>query len=285
MLRIPDRPLAAGAQSVLRGLQAQVDGAGDYSGKVTAAKRAWDAKTSSKIKADAFRTIRDTLATMCVGSIRCAYCEDSLADEVEHIRPKNFFPEMVFAWENYLFACGPCNGPKGSRYGVMNGSGVAEFVRKAKDAVVPPPAGAPALIDPRTEDPLDYLELDLGGVTPEGTGIAGTFDFLPLDTAAAPARARAQFSIVVLGLNREVMRAARENAYGGFRARLREYVEEKLAEAPASRLTTLRDDLLATPHLTVFAEMRRQKAFLPDISCLFGQAPEAEAWPLWPSAD
>lgn len=282
MLQIVERPLAASARTTLESLQALIDAEPDYVSKVNAAKRAWDAKTSAKAKADAFQAVRQTLASMCVGPIRCAYCEDSLADEVEHIRPKNFFPEHVFAWENYLFACGPCNGPKGSRYGVVANGNVAEFVRAPKDPVTPPPDGVSALINPRTEDPLDFLELDLGGTTPEGIEVPATFGFLPKDTATVDAQARAAFSINVLGLNREVMRVARENAFGGFRARLREYVVEKEGGASVARLNELRDDLLSTPHLTVFAEMRRQQAYLPDTHALFARAPEAEIWPLIP---
>ncbi|MCC4296625.1 HNH endonuclease family protein [Aurantimonas coralicida] len=283
MLKIIARPLPASAHMTLHGLQALIDAEPDYASKVTAAGRAWDTKTSTKAKAEAFRDVRQTLASMCLGPIRCAYCEDSLADEVEHIRPKTFFPEHVFAWENYLFACGPCNGPKGNRYGVVANGNVAEFVRTRKDPVTPPPGGISALIDPRTEDPLDFLDLDLGGTTPDGIDVPATFDFLPKDTATEDARARAAFSIDVLGLNREVMRVARENAFGGFSARLREYVIEKQDGASDARLKELRDNLLSTPHLTVFAEIRRQKAYLPNIQALFAFAPEAESWPLIPS--
>lgn len=280
MLRIIERPLAIGARNTLAGLQASIDAEPDYPTKVIAAKRAWAAKTSTKAKADAFRVVRQTLATMCVGPVRCAYCEDSLADEVEHIRPKNFFPEYAFVWENYLFACGPCNGPKGSRYGVLNRDVVEEFVRARNDPIARPPTGSPALIDPRTENPLDFLYLDLGGTTPEGAEVQGTFEYFPSDIAPSGAQARAAFTIDVLGLNREVTRVARENAFGGFRARLHEYAEEKVNGSPPVRLKALRDEILSTPHLTVFAEMRRQQAYLPVIRALFSLAPEAEIWPL-----
>jgi len=280
MLKIVERPLTASARATLESLQALVNREPDYAAKVNAAKRAWESKTSTRAKADAFQIVRQTLASMCVGPIRCAYCEDSLADEVEHIRPKNFFPENVFDWQNYLFACGPCNGPKGSRYGVVAHGSVTEFVRAPKGPINPPPNGPSALIDPRTEDPLDFLELDLGGTTPAGIELPATFEFLPSDSATADAKARGAFSIDVLGLNREVMRAARDNAFGGFRARLREYVIEKEGGATDVRLGVLRDNILSTPHLTVFAEMRRQQAHLPDVQALFAAAPEAAAWPL-----
>ena len=184
------------------------------------AKSEWDTKLSSNTKKVAFKTVRETLAKMCVGSVRCAYCEDSLADEVEHIRPKNLFPEYTFVWDNYLFACGPCNGPKSNRYGVVNGTVVEEFIRNRNDDVVPPGAGVSGLIDPRTEDPFAFLEMDLGGVTPDGTRIEGTFEILPLDGLLGADFARAEFTINVLGLNREVIRAARKNAFGGFWARI-----------------------------------------------------------------
>jgi 5-methylcytosine-specific restriction endonuclease McrA len=280
MLRITERSLAASARVILDDLQALIDAEPDYPAKVRAAKKAWDSKTSTKAKADTFQIIRQTLSLMCVGTVRCAYCEDSLADEVEHIRPKNFFPQFVFKWGNYLFACGPCNSPKGNRYGVLTHDTVEEFIRAPRGPVTPPPTGPAALIDPRTEDPLDFFELDLGGTTPDGVEVPGTFEFFPNDAADPGAQARAKFSIEVLGLNREVMRVARENAFGGFRARLREYVEERQNGASSRRLEGLRDDLLSTPHLTVFAEMRRQQDYLPEIRALFDHAPEAKRWPL-----
>lgn len=280
MLKINDRDLDAHSLAVLVGLQSVVNQELVYTAKVDAAKKAWDNKLSTKSKQEAFQAVRKTLALMCVGSIRCAYCEDSLADEIEHIKPKSFFPERTFDWQNYLFACGPCNGPKGNRYGVTTAIGIEETVRKRNAVILPPPIGQSALIDPRQEDPLNFLELDLGGVTDTGEEIAGTFEFLPSENATEIEQARAEFSIDVLGLNREVMRVARENAFGGFRARLREYVAEKKRGANQDRLDQLRDDLLSTPHLTVYAEMRRQKQYLPAIADLFELAPEAEAWSL-----
>ena len=55
------------------------------------------------------RRCEPALSAMCHGPRRCMYCEDSAADEVEHFRPTDLYPEFVFAWMNYLYACGPCN--------------------------------------------------------------------------------------------------------------------------------------------------------------------------------
>jgi len=201
---------------------------------------------------------------------------------VEHILPKSLHPDRAFDWHNYLYACGPCNRPKSNRYGVVRGSEIVEFMRRRSDPIVPPPQGDSALINPRIEDPLDFLELDLGGVTPDGDLLEGTFELLPRDGLSLKDRARAQFTIKVVGLNREVIRVSRANAMGGFRARLHEYVQHKERGSAQDKLETLRDDILMTPHLTVFAELRRQRNFLPEIDDLFARAPEATTWPLIP---
>lgn len=73
----------------------------------------------------------------------------------------------------------------------------------------------------------------------------------------------------MLGLNREVIRAARENAFGGFRARLREYVEARQAGFLQNERDALMLDILNTPHLTVFYEMRRQRSYLPQVDQFF----------------
>lgn len=280
MLAIATRALAASPTKVLKEIQAIVDAGVDYPARVEIAKTQWDQKTSSQAKTLAFQVIRSTLAKMCIGAVRCAYCEDSFADEVEHILPKNLFPEHAFVWNNYLFSCGPCNGPKSNRYGVLMGQEVVEFVRRRSDPIVPPPVGVAGFIDPRSEDPLVFFDLDMGGVSPDGEVIEGTFELLPAEELSAANQSRARFTIDVLGLNREVIRVARANAFGGFRARVREYVECKEAGESLEKLTRLRSDLLLTPHLTVFAEMRRQRALLPEIDGLFARAPEVLEWPL-----
>jgi uncharacterized protein (TIGR02646 family) len=261
-------------------MQIQVNGEATYPDQVAKAAALWESKRGTKLCKAAFATIRETLATMCIGSVRCAYCEDSAADEIEHVYPKTLFPNRAFRWSNFLFACGPCNGPKSNKFGVVEPGRIVEFSRKKDDPVVPPPAGISALVDPRVEDPTELLELDLGGVTPEGDDIQGTFMFMPRFGISKTEESRAEFTIRVLGLNREVIRMARRNAFGGFRARLREYVEEIKKNATPEALSLLRADIIATPHLTVFFEMRRQRSLLPDVDQLLTDAPDAAQWDL-----
>ena len=40
----------------------------------------------------------------------CGYCEEYAASSgVDHFRPKCRFPELVYAWSNWVFACNQCN--------------------------------------------------------------------------------------------------------------------------------------------------------------------------------
>ncbi len=280
MLRIAEQELTAAALAVLAEIQATIDAAPDFPARVEAAKMQWSQKTSTQQKAATFRTIRSTLSAMCIGPVRCAYCEDSLADEIEHIHPKNLFPNLSFVWDNYLYSCGPCNGPKGNRYGVLKGDEVVEFDTHRSKNTEPPPTGMSGFINPRAEDPLLFFELDMGGVTPSGELIEGTFELLPANNLTRAAYSRARFTIDVLGINREIIRVARANAFGGFRARLREYVAQKESGALPEILEHLKEDILSTPHLTVFAEIRRQRQHIPDINDLLDRAPEILNWTL-----
>ena len=51
---------------------------------------------------------------------QCAYCECSINAErvgqVEHFKPKAIFPLSAYDWDNYLLACGGCNGPKSDKW-------------------------------------------------------------------------------------------------------------------------------------------------------------------------
>jgi len=75
------------------------------------------------------------------------------------------YPDQAYLWRNYLFACGPCNGPNSNKFEVFSSpDGVfIDVTRPRSGAIVEPIDGEAALIDPRSEDPLDFLELDVLG--------------------------------------------------------------------------------------------------------------------------
>jgi uncharacterized protein (TIGR02646 family) len=46
----------------------------------------------------------------------CGYCEEFCKGEVDHFRPKTKYPERVYDWSNWIFACHDCNHEKGNKW-------------------------------------------------------------------------------------------------------------------------------------------------------------------------
>ena len=157
-----------------------------------------------------FCLIKTALDAMCAGARRCMYCEDSAADEVEHHRPKALYPECVFDWLNYLYSCGPCNGPKKSHFALFRNGAVVDRVWAPSGSTTPPWVGNPVLLDPRSDNPLDYLMLDIAG---------GTFLFVPTIASPSLEFSRADYTIKLLRLNeRDYLPRARREAYNNYTA-------------------------------------------------------------------
>ena len=266
MLHLDDPGVDAETARGLRGYQTEVDAAATYPEQVEAGKRLFGRYNSSTNPV--FRVVRERLALMCSGARRCGYCEDSDGDEIEHIKPKDLYPEKTFAWENYLLACGQCNRSKSSRFSVLGGDRLVEITRRRGQPVLPPRQGRPALIVPRFEDPLEFLDLE----------IVDTFRFLPRENLQGIDEARAEYTIDVLNLNREVLRVARSEAYGSYRACLHEYRELGIRGASNADLRTLRDAIMTMAHPTVWREMQRQHVVIDELRELFQSVPEALYW-------
>ena len=266
MIRLPDCNLPATTQAYLDNKQGEVATAESYAKQVQTAQQKWNSKSHSY-----FSTIRHILDKMTLAGRRCHYCEDSAADEVEHVRPKSLYPEHAFLWPNYLFACGPCNGGyKKAKFAVFDSLGQFRDITRGKnDPVASPPSGDPAFIDPRSENPMDFLELDL----------LGSFHFQPLADEGTHNALKADFTITTLGLNRDYLLAARKIAYGNYQNRMKVYVAEKKAGASEQTLRDIREQLWTEPHTTVWQEMVRNRAYLPHLAALFEEAPELELEP------
>lgn len=269
MILLPDIALTDAAAEGLGGLQAEVDAAGSYAEQVVEGKRLFELRN---VRGNAvFDEVKRALTEMCSGARRCAYCEDSAADEVEHIRPKDLYPHVVFTWSNYVYACGPCNGPKASHFAVF-AEGPAqpiEVARKRWDPILPPRDGDPVLIDPRAEDATKLMSLDL----------RETYFFIPLAAEGTRDHARAEYTIRTLRLNiRDELPRARRQAYRDYVANVRHYQHERDAEASAARLVELREAVQRRQHPTVWREMQRQREQLPELQALFADVPEATTW-------
>lgn len=269
MIQLPDVPLPEETRAQLAQYQREIDGLPEYAARVERAQERF--KSLNRKGNPAFDSVKAALTRMCVGARRCAYCEDSVADEVEHIRPKAFYPELAFAWMNYLYACGPCNGPKNSRFAIFaEGTGALTSVARPKGApVVPPAPGRPVLIDPRVEDPAEFMELDL----------RDTFWFVERSKPGTIEYERAKYTIRTLQLNiRDYLPRARRSAYLDYRAHLSQYVHDRGRGLAQEHLLRLAQEIQARQHPTVWREMKRQHARIPELKELFEVAPEALSW-------
>jgi hypothetical protein len=144
-----------------------------------------------------------------------------------------------------------------------------DVTRKHGDPVKPPKKGNPALINPREENPSDFMKLDL----------RGTFYFLPTPKQGTKEYNRADYTIRVLRLNdRDYLQVARAEAYGSYRARLSEYIEKRDKGSSEKELNALINALKRMQHPTVWQEMKKQSGLIPELQKLFNQAPEALNW-------
>ena len=266
MIRIPDKSLPDDAALKLAEYQAEVDAVGAYADRVVLGKENFD----SRRRDATFQTIRSTLTSMCNRTRRCMYCEDSVADEVEHIRPQDLYPEVVFVWDNYLYACGSCNGRKNNQFIVTTAIGQLINVTRQRNAEVKPPLdGQAAFINPRFENPLDYFQLDL----------IDTFYFQPLAPVGTVEHARAHWTIEILKLNeRDQLIAARREAFDSYFARVIAYDDARKKGASEDDLQLKTDSLRQMGHPTVWAEMKRQRDRVTELQDLFQRVPEALNW-------
>ena len=266
MLRVRIGPqLSEASTTKLAELQQSVDEAESYSQRVEAAKKRWGGVEKN---APPFDEVRRVLDQLCYGARRCCYCEDSVADEIEHVRPKDLYPDLVFAWQNYLYACGPCNAPKSNRFAVLLDASTVPtaITRQRGGPVEPPPAGVAALIDPRTEDPLDYLILD----------IVESFRFRARPRLAERDRARAEYTIDLLALNtREYLVEARRTSYAALANALEAAAIHK---ERGKEVEHPKRAIQKTAHRSVWEEMKRQAQKLAELQPLFAAVPEAHDW-------
>lgn len=261
MLKLRESSVVGKNKLYLDDQQSLIDQQADYAAQVEKAKYLWEHKNPS-----IFAELRKVLESLCSGARRCHYCEDSAADEVEHVWPKNFYPNKTFRWTNYLFACGPCNGThKGDQFAVFDNAGrVIEIVRRKADPVVLPASGEPVFLDPHLENPMDYMELD------PSTGL-----FIPIGNKGDANYIRAEYTIRILGLNkRDYLSSARRSAYASYLNSASYYVARKSENAPADELTRRRSELGDGHHPSVWVEIKRLAQTNLEHQQIFKDAPE-----------
>ncbi|UJX41530.1 hypothetical protein K9F62_02180 [Desulfovibrio sp. JY] len=262
MLFVSLKQLSVAVQEYLDKSQGVIDAHPDYLDRVETAKNQWSSKSQIFFGAD--KEIRCSLKESCSGLGRCHYCEDSLATDVEHVYPKDLYPEKTFRWENYLYACSTCNSAyKRDFFAIIDDSGdVVDVTRPRNAPVVPPVSGEAAFINPRVEDPLEFFDLDFS---------TGAFTVLSTD----PRRSKkASYTRDLLKLNRDILKKARVVSYRGFVSRLVNYVSNRGEVVNDALFEVLKSDILSLPHRTVWRMILRCHDVEQDLVKLFSDAPE-----------
>jgi hypothetical protein len=137
-------------------------------------------------------------------------------------------------------------------------------------AVTPPPTGDPLFLNPRLEDPMEFLMLDIRGQT---------FLFVPRPELTGEARERAIFTQTLVGLNKRAgLMENRKNSYVFRRSALESYDLAKSSGASKEKLAEIRSTLQHADHRTVWREMQRQHRHLTELALLFTRNPEALDW-------
>jgi len=229
MLQLASKDLSEAASTRLTRLQSRIDDVSTFAQKAKKSTSLWDNKSTSRIGATAFNEVRDTLSEMCVSVKICNYCEQNEANDIEHIYPKSLFPDQTFVWSNYLLACKQCNTAyKLDSFAVLD----------PNDDLIPVPRGTEppnqhgAFINPRKENPANFLILNLGSFK---------FDLMP--GLSKVDSHKADKTIEVLQLNeRDTLIEAREAAAKYY------YHRMELLSRILQAVTTNEIDAILTPH-------------------------------------
>lgn len=179
---------------------------------------------------------------------KCGYCDFDIAGnyygDVDHYAPKVAYPELAYAWDNYLYACAVCNQiHKQDRFPT------AMTAPAGASPAVPLADGAYPLLlhpfDPHT-DPAEHLEFDRTG-----------------QISARAGSDRGWHTIDVCGLDREQLRGKRAELARAAHARVAE-LEDCIA----------RDDAVTRERILAAIERMgaRRRRFAGMVRAIFSQA-------------
>ena len=243
--------------TVLQNLKTQIVGETTHSDKYAKAKTLFANKTSA-----AWLDVKSKLALSAPAGDACYYCERDRYRDIDHIRPKRHYPEQCFDWDNYVYACVICNQDmKKDKYGVIDAAGNLVRFDRTHDIAVPVPVGVDALIHIRSEDPLDFLMLDLS---------TGLFSII----VSGVDQVRAEFTRELFELNNGELPFIRKAAYCTFLSFLHSY-RRALQESDTDLVERLDREIRMLPHPTVLVEMRRQVHLNQHLQALFVNVPES----------
>jgi uncharacterized protein (TIGR02646 family) len=275
MIQLPKVTISKDVLDKLEEYQTEIDREDDFDVRAKMAKDFFSSK--NVIGNKTFDAVKIALDEMCSGARRCVYCEDSLGCEVEHIRPKSFYPESCFNWNNYVYACGLCNKRKSNKFAVFDGTS-HKVLKITKNNLDSKNKGDDVMINPRKENPMYYCRLDLKDKACR---------FVIPQTLEKRDKAKAEYTFfTMLNLNDvpyEKIRQARENAYSNYFFRFSYYAKHK-TELSQDRIEKIIYELKKEQHPTVWKEMQRYycedwlKPIDEELHNLFKECPEALDW-------
>lgn len=280
--------LSSTTATALIGKQHLIDSQTAFLGKKKVADELWKKSRSNNFMKEVERLLEGSTT----GIRRCHYCENDTAAHIEHFYPKGLYPELTFNVDNYLFVCERCNtGSKGTKFSIFFPENSAIPMRiDVRSATAAPANIDAAIVNPLTMDPFDFLWLNLK---------TGMFSPVP-EVQISRKSVYFEETMELLRLNtNNWLPAARRIAFGDFKNDLEQYIGIKACEdllqlkllkgfagiaeldfheAKDNALGEIKRDLLSRNHRTVWEEMKRQRAYHPELDALFEAAPEALDW-------
>jgi uncharacterized protein (TIGR02646 family) len=294
MIKTNTTTIRKGILNHLKKLQGQIDTLSTYKAQVKGAKVLWQNKKKTNPQKAAFNRVEKELQKIAIGANHyCNYCEANVGTTIEHIYPRGLFPNKTFVWENYLWTCKECNGKhKVSQFQIFKDSNSSEIIDLIKDySFVRPPNEDSVFINPRVENPLDYLQLDLE------SGLFASKE----ESTNSRAYKRAFYTLETLQLNaRQDLVASRQKAYQTYQDLLQQYINIQKSTSPEALIAifSISNNTKRAPwekqkslanlefqkafmdqaHPTVWKEMQRQFESIPSLKKLFQQVPEVLDW-------
>jgi uncharacterized protein (TIGR02646 family) len=232
MMPISPEPLSPNALSHLQTLQNQVDNEPDMEAKYKCAAQLWQTRKNRIPNRANWDEIEQKLKNGGPRPGLCHYCEFDRIAATEHICPKKHFPDRSFQYANYLLACYRCNSiNKGDKFAVFSPPGSNSWVNliQSRGSYLLPPTDDAVLINPRIENPNDFLELDLM-----------TGKLVPKPSTEIRNVEKAKYTIDLLGLNSDDnLLRYRLKAIKGYQDHLERYTKVKTAVDFPSLLDSL----------------------------------------------
>ncbi|MGW3108286.1 hypothetical protein [Streptomyces sp. NPDC001100] len=233
MIPLQRIPVSTDAQTLLTRWTKHVQDAG---ATTKAARAQWKTAKAPKAK------VRTALEAMARGAVRCMYCDDNRATDIDHFEPLERAPLRAFVWLNHLLACSYCNSNvKRSQYPV--------------DA-----DGACLLVDPTAEDPADHLELLLK--SGRYTAVSGS--------------AKGEETIRVFALNRPDLVKGRMDAFSRACSNMRDW--HRLRQEGDPEADRVSQALLDSPFINVVHAMARLKPGVAAVVVGPRTVPALDAW-------